>query len=370
MEEKSDSPPPPNPNPVNLVTEVFAFQRFSLQVFGFAPSSLWQSRLFRAIMWLISLVVLMAAVTELVYQIAVLVSEIRKSSLQAENNLVLTVLSSAPYIAQSMRGVFVLIILISNRKSWRHLAHFADEIVNETFPEGKERKAQSKRWKNFAVTIGVGTVLLHLGWEAAALLGDQDSSPFWSSSNSSSSTSKPTVDSLMESKLMYCLSSVAESIPFILSQQIFVIVIVLAFVLKTSAKVLNQRITDLREETEVKVSGEAERQVEVVGWEKPKFSPESEVRQVNTKAAALQEFHLRLILLNQEINHVFGWVLFILYSMDVVILIGFVALLVTSEKPAVATQTLHITSIALFGCFSTIFYVPMVQAHEEVRQTQ
>ncbi|OQV11388.1 hypothetical protein BV898_14265 [Hypsibius exemplaris] len=360
-----------------FAVKVFVLQRRLLQLFGFLPSRLWRFTLLRIVWLLISAVVFAGATTELGYQLAKLVRRIQTKA--PEDNLVLIFLSYAPYIAESMRGLFVLLLLLAKRNSWQKVADFVDQVVRESMPDPVERDRKIRKWRNCAIVFAVLAIVLHLAWEVAAFFGGGSSDENLLD-DVNSTTSKTVSHNITAENLSltwrYALSSTAESITFCLSQQIFAVLIVLAFVMKTGATVLNQRITATREETEaaldlrdLRTSGPMDGPM-VIGWEMMKqheHGPEL-MAEVTGKVVAIQEFHLRLVLLSHDINDIFGWILFTLYGMDVVVLIGYVALLVTNESGVAEEKAFFGFSILLFGCFATVLYIPLVQAHEEAAE--
>ena len=190
-------------------------------------------------------------------------------------------------------------------------------------------------------------------------------------SNGTEQTSSPEIKFFscgrmeMDELWQYWLATLAESIPFCLSQQVFTVIIVLAFILHAAGTSLNQKIITLKNSVQIQLHRErledqSEREKDVQQWS------EWRAEDLTEAMARLQRWHLRLVLFSHEVNHVFGGIMFVLYGMDVVTFTGFVALLVTKPDQAFTVRGTLVYSMALFGAFATVFYVPLVQAHEQV----
>ncbi|OWA53112.1 hypothetical protein BV898_17545 [Hypsibius exemplaris] len=357
------------PVPSNLERQVFCFQRRCLQIFGLVSSRARSIPFIRVAQWLLSVAILIGAFAEIFYQFTILGCELGLSTTSAEHrNVILIFLSYGPYIAQSARGVVVMILIVAKRKDWQHLAHFSDDVVDATFPDGTARERQLKSWKKFAIKFGVVTIALHLIWEAKEDFHKQ------MTNQTNASGDVPVVNECrnMEPAHLweYMLGAAAETIPFCLSQQIFGVLIVLALVLVAGGRCLNAKIVDLKRQADqqlaVESSGGAVHHVPWRERECSEIGPCSwDPRELTKRVADMQRFHLRLVLLGHEVNHVFGGVLFFQYGMDVVTLIGFVALMVTKPDQVPAERAMFLVSILTFGAFVTLFYVPLVQSHEQ-----
>ena len=157
----------------DLETAVFPLQFHLLCFFGFKPPSkdpVGSWRVADIVRLIMATAILTAAVTELVYQFSVFICELGTPSDNDNRNVLLLFLAYGPYMAESLRGTLVLVLLVTKRKQWRNLSRFAAEIVAETFPDAASRKTKLFRWKTFTVVFGVATVFLHLTWEGTAVI--------------------------------------------------------------------------------------------------------------------------------------------------------------------------------------------------------
>ena len=240
----SPSQPDIDPEKQLAIVQVLAFQRRAFQMVGCLPSRSWRSPVARLFTFLITGTLFIGASAEVAYQFFALVLVIRQKT--SKSNMVLDFLYYAPYIAESLRGLFCLLFLLSHRKHWRKLANFVEQTIHETFPVKEDREKRVKKWRTFAVTFGVVALCLHLAWEVVAFFGDYETLVVEEFMRNETSSGWAESYGMVE----YWTVTVVESVTFCLSQQIFIVMVVIALVLKAGATALNERITMTRETAE------------------------------------------------------------------------------------------------------------------------
>jgi hypothetical protein len=262
----------------------------------------------------------------------------------------LTVLRKMPLFAINCRGFMVLFIFFIKRNSWFQLLHETLTFIQNSFSSQQAEKVM-KRSNQVSVVLFVVTVALHVLWDSVTRFIYFQTSPNITLAGNQGLFPIPVQFPMMYSLFLKIFFS---AFPFILSQQIFVCLIVFAIVLIEAINELKRKINE-----------------EIFFYEERKFVPdgigEQEIESTERKVKAWEYFYLRILLFHQSINGFFSLIIFLIYGMDFVAVLGYTSSLVQGTQSSVfeATAT-RIFCVVVFLSYGTLFFWPLVLVHEKV----
>jgi hypothetical protein len=266
---------------------------------------------------------------------------------------ILTVLQEMPLFVVNCRGLLVLFIFFIKRDSWLDLLEETLTFIQNSFSSQQAEKLM-KRSHQVSVVLFVVTVTLHVLWESVKWCiffeispnitfdGDEGAAPI--------PIKYPMIDALLAMVFF-------RAFPFTLSQQIFACLIVSALVLNEAVSQLSLKISE-----------------EIVYYKGRKFVSgiigEQEIQSTETKVKAWQCHHLRFLIFSESINNFFSLIIFLIYGMDFVAILGFTSGLVQSNESGIFKVTAtSIFSMVIFLSYGTLFFWPLVSVYEKVSKT-
>ena len=255
---------------------------------------------------------------------------------------IINILYGLPGVALAWRAAFVLHIMFIKRKSvWLLLndivafAYFSPELVLHFFP--KIRK--------LSVFLLVASFILQMSWPITQLLYDIEAAGFntttefmWATANQSFFFFETL------NWQYYCMDVILRHLPFVLAQQIIIMVSMSCIVL---AEILKRFV---REVTEAGV----DQQIDFAALTK--------------KLTAWRDFYENVRGFSRKIEAHFGLVIFVAYCGDFMVVLGATSWFLT---PLVGVQSYMATCCPLlaFGSSATFLAITLINVHEKVSRT-
>jgi hypothetical protein len=100
--------------------------------------------------------------------------------------------------------------------------------------------------------------------------------------------------------------------------------------------------------------------------EKKSENQEKEISSIAQKVKLWEALHLRILLFFGSVNQFFSMILFVVYGMDFVVLLGFTANFVKNTRFDLDFYIFLIFSTIVFLSYGTVFLIPLVGFHEKV----
>ena len=152
-----------------------------------------------------------------------------------------------------------------------------------------------------------------------------------------------------QSIIIYALFS---TLPFILSQQVYSAVIILAVLLGEAIKKLTREIHEETHDVEQSngVFDGNGRELELT----------------EKKVKNWQAYHMKIVFFRERLNGFFGDILFVVYGMDLLTLFGFLSSIVKNVRTDALSYEYLLLSSVIFLMYGTVFLIPLVMVHEMV----
>ena len=255
---------------------------------------------------------------------------------------ILTILYSLPGVALVWRAAFVLLVLFIKRKSvWLllndvvALAYFSPKLVIHVFP--KIRK--------LSVFLLVASFILQMSWPVTRLLGDIATANFSTTTEFMWATTDQSFFFFGISNWQYlCMDVILRHLPFVLSQQIIIMVCMSCIIL---AELLKQVV---REVTEAGLN----QQIDITALAK--------------KLTAWRDIYENVRSFSRKMEAHLGPVIFGAYCGDFIIVLGAASWFLT---PQISVWDYMVTCCALlaFGSSATFLAITLINVHEKVPRT-
>ncbi|XP_055338426.1 uncharacterized protein LOC129588284 [Paramacrobiotus metropolitanus] len=266
-------------------------------------------------------------------------------------------LTYIPYCFTNLRGFIVCSLFWFHGKHWSHIKHRADELIHATFAGPHKRAVLVRKWKNTAVVVGFISILLVCMWETNSWIHYQDQDPQrYNLQFNDAVAPLPMKMTVWQYVITWTLWS---TLPFCLSQQIFITVIMLAWILNGCINKLNAAILEERAYFRGVVSSHSDQL-----WSDSKALLVL-AEKMHVRITALRHRRLKMVTFCEEVTKTYGLILFAIYGLDVFTVCGFVAAIVADTEKFLTAYTLNFLSLALYGMYATVFMVPMVLVYEK-----
>ena len=276
-------------------------------------------------------------------------------------------MSRAPWITENLRGLIVLALLMRKRSLWQELCQSAGHLISVILINSEERDRLGKKWRTRAVILVFVTFIFHATWELLGNLcfNEYDSAVVAnvsSSINQSIVTDEQQLISLTLPPIFAdYVSYYTEVTVFVLSQQLLGCIIVLSLVLRDILEKINGEIGLLQKD----ITG-ANGIRPFMGQLMPETSFYGMKQRSLQRLSEIDAVYCKVLLFGKDLNVFFGTLLLAMYGMDLATCIGYVASLMASVHASLPCLLNTYMSIVIFCSYSTVFFVPLVMAHEEV----
>jgi hypothetical protein len=266
-------------------------------------------------------------------------------------SLLFKLCSMLPKLTLFGRPVMILLILLSQRSShrWLILTKTVQSYVGESFPEGKIRNQLQSKIRRLSVWVFVITFILHVLWWIWNLQLDFSikgvHADFFAEDAFFPLPVKLTYWQYQVIWSLFCI------VDFILSQQVLIILLLLAHILTISIQTLTEDI-----EAEITKYSVNPCEIQLVDQE----DLEEKILQWKKRCVDSHNFC-------DLLNGCFSTILFFSYGCDFVSSFGYAANVMINLHPSLNSYAFYVTSTLLFCSYTTIFLVPLVSAHEQVK---
>jgi hypothetical protein len=261
---------------------------------------------------------------------------------------ILPVMGVLPFFTIDGRAFLALILLFIKRRHWNSLMLETNNFMQVCFPSNA-LDGLIKSIQRIAVTLCALTVLLVILWEFVnwhAYLG----------SDSNLIKSNHTAHYLPITYHMYqniIIWVIFSTLPFILSQQVYLCAVILAIIL---SKAIDRLISQINEE---RVYYEGKKGTFLVITEKDIEGTEVKVK--NWEICRMQS-----LLFCGSLNKIFSLILFAIYTLDFLTLLGFTSSLMREDGVNVTRSWYLIFGDLVFLSYGTVFLLPLVAVYEKV----
>ena len=213
----------------------------------------------------------------------------------------------------------------------------------------------TRKLRFLSVLFGILTFLLHLLWESVEWTVYMNSQNI-TLANDNFLAPLPITYYAYQGILLWTLFS---SIPFILSQQFFVCLILLAILVHDVIKALQREVHSEAIFYEKLLSNKSSKNI--VHYNKLLLLTAK-------RAKSWTVSYHGLMLICDKINRYFGWIMLVLYGMDFLNMLGFLSNIVNNAENAASSYVYLIFSSLMFLSFLTLFFFPMVAVYETVSE--
>lgn len=265
-------------------------------------------------------------------------------------------LTYIPYCFTNLRGFIICLLFWLYGKHWKKLKYRADELISASFSGPKARTLIVRKWRNLSVLFGLLTIVLVGAWETNSWLHYQDQDPRRNTLSFNRAVDPLPVNmTVWQYVITWTLWS---TLPFCLSQQIYITVIMMAWVLHCCVCQLNDCIDQERHEFRKFITS-GRLLLSDVAVRKLATDMYETVRK-------LRQRRMKMVTFCEELNSTYGLILFSIYGLDVFTVCGFIAGIVAHTETFASAHTLNALSVILYGTYATMFMIPMVLVHEKV----
>ncbi|OQV20623.1 hypothetical protein BV898_05441 [Hypsibius exemplaris] len=263
-------------------------------------------------------------------------------------NPLLSALVDLPYGAINLRGLLVLALFFYKRHSWHELARQTQVLLHLACPVTAINHLPRKAMTYLSGSLLFLTASGHVIFEAVEWCYTWN--PGSPSATLPAFSAISTVPVLKEAyawpflTLYFCFSTV----PFVLSQQVYVCAIVLARCLHKVLATLEQELLS-----------ESRR------WEQ--YARPSSLDNLARKVATWEYLHVRTVLMVQAMNQFFGEIFLVTYLLDVLVAVCFATQLIGEETDhSLLFYFVWLGSFVLFGAYAMLLPLPFVLLNSQV----
>ncbi|GAU94748.1 hypothetical protein RvY_06470 [Ramazzottius varieornatus] len=352
---------------------LFVVQEYFLRAWGILPvdlskdSSQTKQKCFSWVSLVLGVTLLLGSFYQSAVQCAVVVCGIISSAgvFKLTNNgdaTLLTVLADLPFCCIHLRGFLVITLTFFNRHKWMDLKVSFRHLVQTSFPNETQRLRILDKWKKRSAWFAVLTFVGHILWESGDWLYYSTVFPRTYAMNASSLLSPlPLKITTWQYLILYTLFCI---VPFILSQQVFICLIVMAGVLMNALKELRHSIAQCSHELLennyrkttccFKAHGSSAKYGNVLD------------EMIAEKVNMWQIRHMETLVFLRQLNKFFNWMLFVIYGLDFMTCLGFAAHVANNTSTVIESHVFLLFSAFVFAAYATVFLIPLVAVFEHV----
>ena len=210
-------------------------------------------------------------------------------------------------------------------------------------------QADQRKWKRLSVTLLVVSVITHCGWEVLEwrnfMLGTGKTSLF----DHDVLSPLPWDLAMWQYMVLWTMCS---TIPFLFTQVIFSVVLIFGRFLGSC---LGRIVCSVE-------------LLDKVILEHSSMEDRKRANVVAEEVTRLYRLHYQAAQFGHLLSDLYGVILFFIYGLDVMTILGFVATVIVGTVKTVIGRCMLAYSIMAFGMYATLFLIPLVQVHEQVRR--
>ena len=257
------------------------------------------------------------------------------------SNNIFHVLSMIPYVTINSRGLLVLLLLLLKRKSISNLLIETEQFFCVCFSSVAYRRTILKSHERWSVMLFAGVIALHCVYDTV------DNLVYYSKIDILTDDLDTVTWTALKAWQGLLIWLTFSNIPFILSQQAYLYIVLLAALLNRAIKDMIQEMKVVTEQLVDQSKGE-----EVV--------TEKEVKLWRTK-------HMATLKYCGLINDSFSLILFVIYWLDFLTLLGYTSEFTNISSNAPITTYLRlIFNCVLFASYGALIPIPLVCVYENV----
>ena len=258
-----------------------------------------------------------------------------------ESNTPLKVIKLMPFPIINSRGLIVLFVLFVRRQKWTLLMSDLRQFSYQCIFGSFLTESVNHKCRIIGVILFIITAALHALWETVEWTAYIGSMP------NSTILSGPFIKTVAVATLL-------SSVPYILSQQVYICALILAILLNESLKALSHSIY-----------------AEVSSFNVDKDDPPEKydgqkLALLSLKVVKWETYHTQILIFFGSVNEFFSLPLFLIHGMDFLAVLGFVANVVVNSRSDIMSHVYLIGSSLVFLLYGTVFLGPLVSVHEKV----
>jgi hypothetical protein len=262
---------------------------------------------------------------------------------------VLFILKSLPFFCINIRGLFVIFLFFIKQNKWIDLMRETQEFIEACLPSAF-LKSSKKKTRTASLALFLLTFSLHISWETAQWLTFLNDWPNITMASDDMLGPVPMRYTLLQSILIWSCLCV---LPFLISQQVYSCVILLATILYDAIKAMHHQIKEeIKHFEEINVNFLA--------------AGENDFDLAGKKVMEWKGRHTQMLLFCERINHFFSLILFVIYGLDFITVVSFASGIVKSERTDVDYYLYLCWSVLIFLIYGTVFLLPLVLVYEKV----
>ncbi|OQV23345.1 hypothetical protein BV898_02792 [Hypsibius exemplaris] len=269
-----------------------------------------------------------------------------------EESAILLFMQLIPFFTIVLRAFCVSLLFFCKRHGWRNLLTQADQFIDHALPSSCSITLLRRKMRSASVFLFIVTFTIHLVWEFVEWVVYMEGDNMTLSSDNFLAP-LPITYYAFQGVVIWTLFS---SVPFIMSQQLFTCVIMLAMLPQAAMKGLNREVGDETAYYEVQSQFATTRLTSV---------PRKLLLLTEERVRMWEATYMSTLIFIGRVNDFFGWILFILYGLDFLTLLGFVSNIVNNARSDWQSYAYLFLSSAIFLLYLTVFVCPLVSTQEE-----
>jgi hypothetical protein len=268
-------------------------------------------------------------------------------------------MSAAWCFFEYARSIVILAIFYSKRNLHQCLFESAERLIKSS-NVNLTGISKGKFLKKAIEALSLAVIVLHLIWEFIRWLNYILPMPDVSTNTTiidlKNQSSVPKILKLSVPEVLYKCTFYLEALLFCLSQQVVILAVVSGILLRHFVAANNANIIQLKNHM-----------VDKFWQKKHSYNSVSPLPgSVLLELQKIQEQHLEIVLYGQQINSLFGLLLFFAYGLNLLTVFGFVANAIANVSPLFGYQIYIYFSILIFGSYIILIVWPLAKAHKEV----
>ncbi|OQV16907.1 hypothetical protein BV898_09077 [Hypsibius exemplaris] len=274
--------------------------------------------------------------------------------------LIISGITQIPFATYNFRGVVILTILLLKRRQWTKLVCLVNRMLFDTFLTRNAAQKKLRQWQVLSIGAAIVTLFLQIVFETLNNLQ-------YMAIAKKSMMSDGILDPLPLSMLVWqyvVFWTVCSALPFYLSQQVAICLLVIGKMLADCCRILTDALAEEMENVKI-LPGIGSSVVDL-------HLLKSELQRVDAlQDAAERVINLKLRYLDMcrvvgYMDHHFGSFIFFLYGLDLLTMFGSVCSIVeNNDKGIVVVRAYYYVSTVIFILYCTLFMWPLVMAYEE-----
>jgi hypothetical protein len=283
-----------------------------------------------------------------------------------DHQFLIRLVTILPECLYPARAFLVLVLFLCKRSQWQLMQAEVSGLIKECFRNGMIHHRVVRKLQKLSVALFIVTFALHLIW-----LGSE-----WNIWNiydgvkvHFSNNTLWTSDCYLH-YFSFCISMAQYSsitmplveIPFILSQQVLMSIIILAMGISETLRILHENIqAETLHHTRMQCTDFAG------------SLPTDCWTSLQQKIKLWTHIYTGVLELSHKFNDCSGWILFVTVGCDTLAALGFGANIVRPQSADFQLPSLvclyFVTSCMIFLSYATVFVLPLVYLHEKVNET-